>query len=259
MRRDGASIPTARPLGFRSGSPASSGVARGAFANGCRQCGQRNDCLPANLSEEGMERLEQVLACGRMLANGDVLFRQHQALGSVYAVRSGCFKSTRRFPDGHEQVCAFHMPGELVGLDALYAGHYQCDVVALDTATVCAFIPADLADLSRDAPTLHFQLLRMASRELTLFLERDTERPAENRMAGFLLQLGERMREQGWSSKRFRLAMSRRDIANYLGLAPETVSRTLRRMESRELIRVDRREVELLQPQSLRDLADGQH
>ncbi len=206
-----------------------------------------------------MSRLEKVLSSGRILTDGEVLFRQHQSLGSVYAVRSGSFKSTRRFPDGHEQVCAFHMPGELVGLDALYAGNYQCDVVALDTATVCAFSPADLAGLSRDEPELQYQLLRMASRELMLFLGRDMERPADNRMAAFLLQISERMREQGWSPTCFRLAMSRRDIANYLGLAPETVSRTLRRMESRKLIRVERREVELLQPLLLESLAERRH
>lgn len=225
------------------------------FTGGCQQCRRRNDCLPAGMDDAGMARLQRTAGHVRPLVDGEALVHQFEPMTSIYAVRSGCLKSMRRFPDGHEQVCGFHMPGQLIGLDALYVGTYQCDVVALDTATVCVFSPQALERLSREEPALQHQLLRMASRELASFQGRDLHRPARNRMAAFLLQVSEHMSEQGWSACRFRLVMSRRDIANYLGLAPETVSRTLRSMEAGRLIRVDRREVALLHPGKLEALA----
>ncbi|WP_406672429.1 helix-turn-helix domain-containing protein [Natronospira sp.] len=223
----------------------------------CRDCHRRKDCLPANLEGSAIIDLEDTAGPGRTLHTGDCLYRQSDTLTAVYAVRSGSFKGVRCFPGGHEQVCAFYMPGELIGLDGLYGGQYQCRVQALDTAHVCAFEPGSLERLARRHPRLQHQLLRLASRELSLFMDRDFEQPAEGRVASFLLHVSERMAQLGCSAHRYRLSMSRRDIANYLGLAPETISRVLRKMVAQSLVEVERREVELIDRPALERLAAG--
>jgi CRP/FNR family transcriptional regulator len=160
--------------------------------------------------------------------------------------------------DGDEQVLGFHLPGELIGLDALGGGSHRCEAVALGDANVCE-VPFDqLTDIATQLPGLQQQLLRVIGHSLN----RDHDhmgmlvrRQANERIALFLHGLGERFRQIGQSSTQFKLPMSREDIASYLGLALETVSRGFTRLQEDGVISVLGRRVEIVDRVALARLA----
>jgi CRP/FNR family transcriptional regulator len=215
----------------------------------CRECSLNEICLPVGVGPDDLERLDAIIDRKRPLSRGDHLFRNGDRFQSLYAVRSGSLKTYATSADGQEQVMGFLLPGELVGLDAIADGHHPLSAKALETTSVCEIPFTQLESLSGQLPGLQHELLRVMSQEI-----RDDEqnmvvlgqKSAEERLAAFLIGLSNRFRRRGFSPNEFNLSMSRGDIGNYLGLALETVSRLFTRFQNEELLRVDRKHIELL-------------
>lgn len=227
----------------------------------CSSCSLRELCLPDGMSAEDLARLDQIVMRRRPVGRQVALFHQGEPMSSIYAVRSGSVKSTTLAADGGEQITGFHLPGELIGLDAIATGTHGCTATALETSSVCE-LPFDQLDaLSGQIPGLRRQLLRLTAREIQhdqralLMLG---QKSAEQRLATLLLNLSARLQQRGLSATQFRLSMPRGDIANYLGLAVETVSRLLARFQEQGLLQVTGREVTLLDPTRLQLLADSE-
>lgn len=217
----------------------------------CGTCSLSELCLPMGLQRDDMQRLEELVRPRGPVGEGEYLFRIGDPLRVLYAVRGGFFKTYVVEQSGREQVLGFHLPGELIGLDAIWPEKHQCNAVALNTASVCELPYSQITDLSRQVPGLQHSLLRLLSKELALSHSLAGDFSAEERIAGFLLSLSSRMKVRGHSETHLTLAMSRRDIANYLRLATETVSRVFARFEMEKLLTVDRREVTIREPQKL--------
>jgi CRP/FNR family transcriptional regulator len=173
-------------------------------------------------------------------------------------VRSGCVKTYMPTPDGGEQVTGFHLPGEIVGLDAIATGSHSSSARALDTASFCELPFSQLEDLADEVRSLGRRLLRVLGREI----HQDQEmlavlgKPtAEERLAALLVSFSARLKQRGFSDREFRLSMSRHDIGSYLGLAVETVSRVFSRFQRRGLLRVERRAIILHNLAALKLLA----
>jgi CRP/FNR family transcriptional regulator len=212
--------------------------ARGQVA--CSQCSLGELCLPRGLSDEEKMRFEQIVQRSRPIQPGEYIFRTGDDFRSVATVRTGCFKSYVIDRDGQEQVLGFHLPGELIGLDAIHAGRHMASVVALDTSAICSLGFDAVTGMARHMPELQDELFRVMSQ----------------RIAMFLLSLSHRFARRDNSDKEFILSMSRRDIASYLRLATETVSRVLARFQKRGLIDVDRKQVRLLDTKGLHKLTE---
>jgi len=221
----------------------------------CSSCSLTELCLPMGLEKSDVEKLSLLVEQSAPLRTGDHLFRINDPFHVLHAVRSGCFKTYLLDEKGREQVLGFHLPGELVGLDAIYPSIHQCNAVALDTSTVCNLVYNELTELATKIPGLQKQLLRLLSKDISSFSTLAGDHTAEERMAEFLMALSFRMKIRGYSARRLNLVMPRRDIANYLRLATETVSRVLRRFQDEKLIQVHRREIEILDPEGLDQLA----
>lgn len=230
----------------------------GRLRKACSECSLQELCLPAGINEQDMQDLERLVETLGPLHGGDHVFRQNDEFAAIYAVRSGCLKSYMDTETGEEQVIGFHLPGELVGLDAIYPGRHQCSAVALDTAMVCRLPFARLASLAGEVASLQRQLLRIMSRDLGTSHTLSGDHSVEERLAAFLLGFGERQGNRGFSMRHFTLPMSRQDIASYLRLATETVSRVFTRFEGRGLIKVNRREVWLEDRDALEALCPGE-
>lgn len=221
----------------------------------CSTCSLAELCVPMGLKHEDVERLEVIVSPRGPLHEGDHLFRVGDSFRAIYAVRSGSLKTYAIDELGREHVLGFHLPGELVGLDAIYPGKHQCNAMSLDTSTVCELPYADITSLASQVSSLQQQLFRLLSKDISVSHSLSGDFTAEERVAAFLLSLSARLKARGYSETRFVLAMPRRDIANYLRLATETVSRVFTRFEQDGLIRVDRRDVELLDLKRLREIA----
>ena len=189
--------------------------------------------------------MDAIVRRSEPMHEGDHLFRVSDSFKSIYAVRAGCYKTYTVDSEGREHVLGFHLPGELIGLDAIHSGRYRCNAVALDTATVCVLPYEELGKLAGQIEGLRSQIFRLMSKDISDAAALSGDFTAEERIASFLTGLSRRLHLRGFSPTMFNLTMSRRDIANYLRLAPETVSRILARFEKDSLITLERRAVRL--------------
>ena len=224
----------------------------------CQSCSLYDLCLPMGLESGDLDRLDKVIKRSQSINRNNFLFRLGEPLKSVYAIRSGSFKTYLTNPDGTEQIVGFSLPGELLGMDAISNDKHTCTAKALETSSVCEIPFERLEMLARDIPNLQHQLLRLMSKEiqqdqnLVLLL---AQMPAETRLASFLLGMSERLNQRGYAANEFNLSMSRGDIANLLGMAVETISRLLSHFQENGLLNVERKHITILKLDELRKLA----
>lgn len=220
----------------------------------CETCALSGVCLPIAIDESNLARLDEIVERGRPLRKGAHVFRAGEPFTSVFAVRAGTIKTYRITEDGEEQIMGFHLPGEVFGFAAIGTGTYRNSAVALESAAVCEIPFERLEELGHEIPSLQRHFVSLMAREITedqdllILLSKKT---AEQRLASFLLALSSRLRRRGLSGTEFRLPMSRSEIGNYLGLVIETVSRILGRFQRDAILRVDGREVVILEPAQL--------
>lgn len=223
----------------------------------CKECNLRELCFPHGMNDEELNNMDMVVEQPKPLHKSDFLYRDGDSAISIYAVRSGCVKTMTESANGDEQIVGFHLPGELLGLDGFAEGSHTCNAVALETSSVCELPLNQLDALCHKLPGLQKQLRRIMGKEvsndhkLLLLLGKMT---AEERLASFLLSLSSRMEERHWKEAEFNLTMPRQDIANYLGMAVETVSRLFASFQSEKIIEVDRRHITILDLQRLKTI-----
>jgi CRP/FNR family transcriptional regulator len=210
------------------------------------------------LSHADLDKVDALVKERVALKKGGSLYRHGDLMTSVYSIRFGTLKTEHGLPDGRSQVVGFHLPGEILGLDAIGDGHHQSDAIALEDSEACIIRFAEFESLARQIPALQNQFHRILSRELTQdqrhLLALGSMR-AEERLAGFLLSLSERLAARGYTNHEFDLRMSREEIGSYIGIQIETVSRLLSRFAEAGLIQVKQRHVKLIDMDGLYELA----
>lgn len=220
----------------------------------CESCALARICLPAGLSPEETRVLDGAVERGRELHAGACLIRGGAPMHALYLVRSGSAKSCGVMADGEEYVRAFHLPGEVAGLEGFAEGRHTCEVVALEPLRYCRIPIGRLEWMMATLPGLRREMLRLLGQSLEEAHSMRTEMSmidASGRLARFLVDLSRRLQRRNLSPMHFRLSMSRGDIARHLGLTLETVSRSLGGFRHAGLIEVRARYIKLLQPEAL--------
>ena len=211
----------------------------------CSSCNLRELCLPVGLTRESLERLDHLVAARRTVGRGQTLFHAGEAFTSLFAVRTGVFKTCVSSEDGRDQVTGFQMAGELLGLDGIGTDFHTCNAVALEDSQVCIIPDSDVEKLSPEFGELQHQFHKIVSREIVrdhgvmLLLGR---MQAEERLASFLLNLTQRLHARGFSASALVLRMTRQEIGSYLGLKLETVSRTFSKFQDEGMLEVKQRQ-----------------
>jgi CRP/FNR family transcriptional regulator len=227
----------------------------------CSNCNLRELCMPVGLSAEELARIDEVVATRRKIKRGAILFRNGEAFLSLFAIRTGFFKTCVTAEDGRDQVTGFQMAGEIIGLDGIVNDHHTCDAVALEDAEVCVMPFDRIGDLSREVNALQHHVHRIMSREIVrehgVMLLLGSMR-AEERLAAFLLNLVQRLHARGFSRSELVLRMTREEIGSYLGLKLETVSRTFSKFVEDGIVEVRQRHVRILDTDSLRSIVNRQ-
>jgi CRP/FNR family transcriptional regulator, anaerobic regulatory protein len=214
----------------------------------CSSCNLRELCLPVGLNPSEMDKLDNVISTRKRVKRGTALFNVGDRFTSLYAVRSGFFKTCVTTADGRDQVTGFQMTGEILGMDGIVSDHHSCDAIALEDAEVC-LLPFDkLEQLSREFSTLQHHVHKIMSREIVrdhgVMLLLGSMR-AEERLAAFLLNLVQRLHARGFSQSELILRMTREEIGSYLGMKLETVSRTFSKFVEEGIIEVKQRYVHI--------------
>lgn len=205
----------------------------------CESCALYSLCLPLGLHRNDLQTLDSIIKRSKPLTRGQTLYAMAENFDSLFVVRSGAFKTTLTAADGREQITAFYLPGDLIGMDAIHTGQHQATATALTSSSVCALPYSQLQELSQAIPALQQQIYNRLSKELASdkqLLMALGQKTAMEKLVGFLLALSRRFEERGYAANSFQLPMSRIDIANHLGLAIETVSRLLGQLVNDGLI-----------------------
>jgi len=224
----------------------------------CSSCSLREMCLPFGLEEPALGRLETIVTGRRRIRKKGSLYRAGEPFSSLYAIRVGTFKTLTLAEDGREQVTGFYMGGEILGTDGIEQNRYSCQATALEDSEVCVLPFTLLDELAHEIPSFRRNLYRCLARDACqgqkamLLLG---SMCAEERLAVFLLGLAHRYRARGFSMNEFILRMTREEIASYLGLKLETVSRLFSRLQGEGLLQVQGRAIKLLDLSALKKLA----
>lgn len=225
----------------------------------CGGCGARAFSVCASLDGEDLLRLEALAEPVRFQA-GQALTRQGDRADFLYNITSGSVRLQTLMPDGRRQIIGFLFAGDFVGLEA--PTRHQASAEAIEAVTACRFPLVEYRALVRQMPALEATLLERAGHELAaaraqiLLLGRKT---AEEKLASFLLALADRDPMRPHAEGQVRLPMTRTEIADYLGLTIETVSRVLSRFKAAGLIRLQSvSDLRIERPERLAALAEGE-
>ena len=240
------------------GAAAESSVASvPAFRHACGLCSLRGWCWPPGLQDSDLIRVHAIVRQIGPLPSGTHLFRIDDPFTALYAVRSGCIKSYTLDLQGHEHVRDFHLPGELVGFDAVYPERHHFNALILKSASLCIIPYRDIAGLSRQIPGLQTRILALMSKDFARQQKCAEGFDATQQIAIFLFDVEARLRREFEVEPEFELPMSHENIANYLRFSPETISRVISRLQRAGVIHVDRAHVQILDAARLGMIAQG--
>ena len=221
-----------------------------------------SECLSELLNWRPDSDRNQPIFAHRTVKPGQRLIRGGQDFESLYLINAGWFKSVHVDELGNEQTMGFATRGDLLGADGIGSGYYLNEVVALGVADVIVIPFASHTDFSKLMPGLETMLLQMISRQMVneqMAAMAISTVTAPARLARVLLNQSERMEQLGCLGSSFDLVMGRQDIASYLGMTIETVSRSLTRFGTQGMIKVSQRHIEILDFAALRKLAGASH
>ena len=223
----------------------------------CSACSMHSVCMPRQLTPAELTRLDSIVCSTRLIRRGESLYHAGDAFESIYAVRTGCFKTVVMHRDGHEQVTGFHIAGEPLGLDGVCSDEHNCDAIALEDSTVCVIPFHLLEEMCHDVKSMQQHLHRMMSgeivRESGLMMLLGTM-SAEQRVAAFLMNLSTRMKARGYSAAKFNLRMTREEIGSYLGLKLETVSRMFSKLQKQGVVDTNGKQITILDNEKLAEV-----
>lgn len=226
----------------------------------CSNCSLRELCLPVGLSEAEIEQMDSLVYTRRRIRAGTTLYHSEERFQSLYAVRSGFFKTSVLHEDGREQVTGFQMNGELLGIDGIGTDFHTVTAMALEDSEVCIIPFGRLESLSREMHTLQHHFHKVMSKEIVrdhgVMMLLGSMR-AEERLAAFLLNLSHRYTMRGYSHAEFHLRMTRQDIGSYLGLKLETVSRIFSKFQNDGLVAVQQKHIQILDVDGLKAVMGG--
>ena len=227
----------------------------------CSNCNMRDLCMPIGLSAEELRRVDELVTRRPIIKRGTTLFRNGEKFTSLYAIRTGFFKTSVTTEDGRDQVTGFQMAGEIMGLDGIVNDHHTCDAIAIEDAEVCVLPFERIEEISREVKALQHHVHKIMSREIVrehgVMLLLGNMR-AEERLAAFLLNLVQRLHARGFSQSDLVLRMTREEIGSYLGLTLETVSRTFSKFADDGLVVVNQRHIHIQNADALKRMVNLQ-
>jgi CRP/FNR family transcriptional regulator len=225
----------------------------------CSNCNMRELCMPVDLTQEELDRIDRIIGARRKVKRGETLYHNGEKFTNLYAIRTGFFKTCITSEDGRDQVTGFQMAGEVIGLDGIVHDHHTCDAIALEDAEICAMPFAQIEDLSREVNALQHHVHKIMSREIVrehgVMLLLGSMR-AEERLAAFLLNLAQRLHARGFSKSELVLRMTREEIGSFLGLKLETISRTFSKFVDDGIVDVKQRHVHILNTHALQEIVN---
>lgn len=221
----------------------------------CNHCPISSLCIANGLNSEEKEKINAIITQLHLIQSDEHLYFQNQKMQYIFALYSGRCKEYIVDEEGNEKIKGFFYSGDLLGLESLHSREYTSSVIALKTSQFCA-LPLDLffQKLQESAALFHRFIYLLSHK-----LHRDKNIPratnAKRRIAAFLLDMFYRPQTSKSEKHPIHLSMSQFDLANLLGLAHETVSRTLHTFQDEEIIKISKKDIYITNINSLKEIA----
>lgn len=221
----------------------------------CSNCAAARLCLPMGLPQAQLDKLNHIIKERYILEKGAVFIRPNDPFESFYAVNKGSLKSYTLDYEGREQIWGLYLIGELFGFEGIHDDAFPYYVQALESTVVCE-IPYDLLlALIQEEPPLQKQVLKLMSQRFAIDVGLPRNNSSMERLASFLLMLSSRFERRGLSATEFVLPLTRQEIASYLGLTLETVSRLFSKLKKENILKVETKHITILSLRQLQKLA----
>lgn len=227
----------------------------------CKNCSQSRFCLPRNLNPDQVNTFERIIKSEKV-GKGNFLYTPQSTQAAIYIVKSGSIKTYLSNQSGDKQVLGFHCSGDLAGFDSFYSGKHTCTAQALDDTFICKLELRHLEELYEKIPAIRNEIMQQAGLLIHhnhLMMLSLGKMQSDERLANFLIALSTRNSHRNLSAKKINLCMTRSDLASYLGIAIETLSRLFSQFQSKEIITVKLRTVEIINVKGLQDIAHRLH
>jgi CRP/FNR family transcriptional regulator len=224
----------------------------------CAHCNLKKICFPHGLQPQEMEMFEGAIDKTTRIQKKQHLFSRGDTLTSIYAIKAGTIKTMLPTSDGNGQILGFYLPGDLLGFDGFSDDEHKIDAVALEDTVLCKLPISSFESLCEILPGLRKVMMQQVGSEINrqqqLLLSLG-QMQTEERLATYLLRLSCYFKNRGYSCSEFILPMSRNDLSNFLGMAPETLSRMFARLEKNGVMKISRKEVRILDMKALQELS----
>ena len=222
----------------------------------CAYCHSARFCLPSLCISNGEDNsLLKIAERQRIFHANEYIIHKGESQRYLYAIHSGCCKSYFVDTKGREHVNNFYYPGDIIGLESLFSHRYLVNVVAMDTSNICYINLNHFKSIINEVPDVREQLLNIFSQQLWQAYSMKGSFKAKELVVQFLINISVHSRLLGQSGSEFTLPMGRQDIANFLGLSSETVSRVITSLKQDKIINVNRHSIELCDIPRLNEIA----
>lgn len=223
----------------------------------CQKCSVNSLCLPSGLNKDELFELEAVISSSQIVDKNKKLFNNGDTFTALYVVHSGMFKTTTSDENGKERILSFHLPGEIMGLDGIHSDIHQTSSTALTMSSYCKIPYKELMEVAEDHPIIQQNLLKVMSKEIFSCKKNHLDIGSKAKLALFIKTISQRFKLRGYSEIEFFLPISQRDIASYLGMAEETLSRIFKKLQNLEVVSYNKHILTVLDKQLLNDIADS--
>lgn len=223
----------------------------------CQKCAVNSLCLPSGLSINELQELESIINASKIVDKNKQIFSVGDKFNALYVVHSGIFKTTIVNENGKERVISFHLPGEIMGLDGIHSETQQSTATAITMSSYCKIPFNSLLNIAEDYPVIQKNLLNVMSREIHSCKKNHLDIDSKAKLALFIKTFSQRFNKRGYSDEEFLLPISQRDIASYLGMAEETLSRIFRKLQNLEVIKYKKHILTILDKDLLTKISDS--
>lgn len=212
----------------------------------CDDCKLSPICSPVSVGTHRYDFIGKMVNRRHYFKRGEMIFQQGQQARLIYAIAAGSLKLVVNVK-GSERVIDFRIPGELVDICSLNDGIHAYSAQALEDTYLCEIGKETLTDIASQIPEVQGRLMTVVNKELTnvqktsMLLRGNVN--SEEKIAAFILNLAWRYQASGYSSTAFKLTMSRKDIADFLGVAKETIIRLLKKLQQNGLLTIQGKQV----------------
>lgn len=206
----------------------------------CSDCALHPICDPTPVGNVTLDIAESLVFKKQPIKAGDVIYHEGQPFEDLYAFTAGSAKEVWHSDQDEQQIISFKIIGELAGQNAIAQDVYPYSLVALEDSSVCTIKYQDLLNCASSLPVLLTKIIQLLSidshheSEIRKSLAIATN--AETKVRSFLYNISSRYKARRENHIDIKLSMSRSEIANYLGITKETLSRSLTALQNKNLI-----------------------